>query len=139
MSKPSGKWVVAVHGGAGDISRSTDVHPFIQGLNEAVNAGVSVLQNGHVSDLQSWNADGVPPPPLALAACLEAAEVLEKNELFNAGRGAVLNEAGYVENEASVMYGATRKSGAVCGRKFEKFIHPFKDGLEAQYQLTLTS
>lgn len=116
-TKPAGRWAVAVHGGAGMLSTSIDPGPYITALTTAVNAAVSVLENGHAPDL-GWSRAGVPAPPLALAACLEAAEHFEGNVLFNAGKGSVLNEAGFVENEAAVMYGATRKSGAVCGCTF---------------------
>lgn len=57
--------------------------------------------------------------PNALAAALAAVETLENCPLFNAGKGAVLNARGFVENEASVMDGLSMRSGAVCGRKLQ--------------------
>lgn len=35
----------------------------------------------------------------------------------DAGKGGVLNDAGVVELEASVMDGSTMRTGAICGSK----------------------
>lgn len=51
----------------------------------------------------------------ALDAVQDAAVVLEDDPLFNAGRGAVLNELGEAEHDAAVMCGATAEAGGVAG------------------------
>jgi L-asparaginase / beta-aspartyl-peptidase len=50
----------------------------------------------------------------ALDAVTAAVTALEDCPLFNAGRGSVLNAAGEVEMDASVMDGATLRAGAVA-------------------------
>jgi beta-aspartyl-peptidase (threonine type) len=45
---------------------------------------------------------------------------LENNPIFNAGKGAVLNDAGGVELDASIMDGATKACGAVAGTTIAK-------------------
>ena len=50
----------------------------------------------------------------ALEAVQAAAVALEDNPLFNAGRGAVLNEDGEVEHDAAVMCGHTGRAGGVA-------------------------
>ncbi|MGH3995940.1 MAG: isoaspartyl peptidase/L-asparaginase family protein [Pseudonocardiaceae bacterium] len=93
--------VLAVHGGAGRIvpenlgpERATASR---RGLSQSLAAGMAVLRDGGSA------LDGV------IAAVL----VLEDNEQFNAGRGAVLTAAGGVEHDAAVVDGATRRAGAV--------------------------
>lgn len=113
---PANQWAVAIHGGAGTISRDTAAAPYEAALTAAMNQAVKVLEIGHHN--APWSASGLPEPPLALAAALAAVELMEDCELFNAGRGGVLNDAGIVENEASVMNGATMRTGAVCGRTY---------------------
>jgi isoaspartyl peptidase/L-asparaginase-like protein (Ntn-hydrolase superfamily) len=49
----------------------------------------------------------------ALEAVVAAVLVLEDDEQFNAGRGAVLTAAGGVEHDAAVADGTTRRAGAV--------------------------
>jgi isoaspartyl peptidase/L-asparaginase-like protein (Ntn-hydrolase superfamily) len=50
----------------------------------------------------------------ALDAVVIAVTVLEDDEQFNAGRGAVLTAAGEVQHDAAVADGATRRAGAVA-------------------------
>jgi beta-aspartyl-peptidase (threonine type) len=50
-------------------------------------------------------------------AVTAAVLVLEDDPLFNAGRGAVLNEAGRHELDASIMEGVTLRAGAVAGTR----------------------
>ena len=50
----------------------------------------------------------------ALDAVQAAAVALEDDPLFNAGRGAVLNEHGEVEHDAAIMCGRTTRAGGVA-------------------------
>jgi beta-aspartyl-peptidase (threonine type) len=87
---------IVVHGGAGretPDSRS----PRRAGVRRALEAGWLVL------------AGGGP----ALDAVVEAVVALEDDPHFNAGLGSVLNEAGEVEMDASVMEGHGLRAGAV--------------------------
>jgi L-asparaginase / beta-aspartyl-peptidase len=94
---------LAIHGGAGALPRaemSADREQrYRAGLSEALEAGFAVLENGGTS----------------LDAVTRAVVILEDDPLFNAGRGAVFTLDGHNELDASIMDGATRKAGAVCG------------------------
>jgi len=94
---------IAVHGGAGNFDpqqvSAAIRKDFHDCLNEALQAGYNLLTRD-----QS-----------AVSAVIAAVRVLEDSELFNAGRGAVLNRDGAVELDASIMDGNTRKAGAVAG------------------------
>jgi isoaspartyl peptidase/L-asparaginase-like protein (Ntn-hydrolase superfamily) len=50
----------------------------------------------------------------AVDAVVEATAVLEDDELFNAGRGAVLTADGDIEHDAAVMDGRRRRAGAIA-------------------------
>jgi beta-aspartyl-peptidase (threonine type) len=94
---------LAIHGGAGtlpraDMSAESEAR-YRAGLSEALAAGFAVLESGGTS----------------LEAVTRAVVVLEDCPLFNAGRGAVFTHDGQNELDASIMDGATRKAGAVCG------------------------
>jgi isoaspartyl peptidase/L-asparaginase-like protein (Ntn-hydrolase superfamily) len=93
--------VLAVHGGAGRIipeEFSADRAAAARvGLGQSLAAGMAVLRDGGS----------------ALDAVIAAVLVLEDDEQFNAGRGAVLTAAGGVEHDAAVADGATRRAGAV--------------------------
>lgn len=95
-------FVVAVHGGAGRIDRSTLTPEreaaCLTGLREALEQAAAVLRAGGA----------------ALDAAVRAVEVLEDDPAFNAGRGSVLTSAGTVEMDAAVMEGTTRRAGAVA-------------------------
>lgn len=97
--------VLAVHGGAGQLSRRQTEEPartaYEQGLANALRAGQALLLDG----------------ASALEAACAAVASLEDNELFNAGRGAVLCADGTVELSASVMDGSDLSVGAVVGLK----------------------
>jgi beta-aspartyl-peptidase (threonine type) len=101
-------FAIAVHGGAGTLSRrETSIEQeraYAEGLSAALDAGYSVLER-----------DGT-----SLDAAIAAVCVLEDNPLFNAGRGAVLTRDGAAELDASVMDGASLKAGAVTGLKHVK-------------------
>ena len=85
-----------MHGGAGGPVR--DEQPYHEGLRAAATAGWEVLA-----------AAGS-----ALDAVQAAAVALEDDPLFNAGRGAVLNEHGEVEHDAAIMCGHTGAVGGVA-------------------------
>lgn len=93
--------VLAVHGGAGRIvpaevgaQRAAAAR---RRLGQSLAAGMAVLRDGGS----------------ALDAVIAAVVVLEDDEQFNAGRGAVLTSAGGVEHDAAVADGGTRRAGAV--------------------------
>jgi beta-aspartyl-peptidase (threonine type) len=97
------KFGIAIHGGAGTLLRSSMTSEkekeYLTGLEDALKAGYSVLQNGGSS----------------LDAVEAAVVVLEDCPLFNAGRGSVFNHIGKHEMDASIMYGKTLEAGAVSG------------------------
>jgi L-asparaginase / beta-aspartyl-peptidase len=94
---------LAIHGGAGTILPSM-LTPQLEaeykkGLNDALNAGYTVLQNAGS----------------ALDAVQAAVQSLEDCVLFNAGRGSVFTNAGTHEMDACLMEGKTLAAGAVSG------------------------
>jgi beta-aspartyl-peptidase (threonine type) len=93
---------LAVHGGAGTLSRAQlsaeREQAYRQGLAAALSAGQAVLE-----------AQGC-----ALDAVQAAVTTLEDDELFNAGRGAVLTADGTVELDAAIMDGTQLRAGAVA-------------------------
>lgn len=93
---------IAIHGGAGTIPRANMTPEreaaYRQGLQQALDAGYAVLEKTGSS----------------LDAVNTAVRLLEDNELFNAGRGAVFNRAGQVELDAAIMDGSTLAAGAVA-------------------------
>lgn len=102
--------VLAIHGGAGTILRE-DMTPeldqaYREALAGALLAGYQVLSNGGDS----------------VAAVEAALRPMEDSHLFNAGRGAVLNDDGEVEMDASIMVGQSGMAGAVAGARTTR--HP---------------
>ena len=96
------RWAIAIHGGAGVLSRNTPpekVREFEQALQQALQLGVDRLRSGAE----------------ALDVCEAVVRVLEDDPHFNAGKGAVFNEKGEHELDASIMAGHTRRCGAVAG------------------------
>lgn len=94
---------LAIHGGAGTLSR-VDMTPdreqvYHAGLQEALTAGYTLLAKGNS----------------ALDAVEQAVQLLENNELFNAGRGAVFTADGRHELDAAIMCGRTLNAGAIAG------------------------
>jgi beta-aspartyl-peptidase (threonine type) len=97
------KVTMVIHGGAGTITRE-EMDPelevaYLQGLQNALDAGYAVLQEGGS----------------ALNAVKAAAVILEDNLLFNAGRGSVFTKKGLQEMDAAIMDGETLEAGAVAG------------------------
>ncbi len=96
-------WLLAVHGGAGEIPERGEAPAWAalarEGLEASLRAGGGVLRAGGG----------------ALAAAVEAVAALEDCPAFNAGRGSVANREGQVEMDAAVMEGTGRRAGAVAG------------------------
>lgn len=94
---------MVIHGGAGTIDReemSAELEKaYLQGLQEALNAGYAVLEEGGP----------------AINAVKTASVILEDNLLFNAGRGSVFTKKGLQEMDAAIMDGQTLQAGAVAG------------------------
>jgi beta-aspartyl-peptidase (threonine type) len=99
---------IAIHGGAGVISRSAmteeNEKAYRADLERALDAGYKVLESGGSS----------------LDATVAAVKIMEDSPLFNAGLGAVFNHEGINELDAAIMDGATKKAGAVAGVRHVK-------------------
>jgi L-asparaginase / beta-aspartyl-peptidase len=96
-------WSLVIHGGAGGPPKGSlppeDEKEYLQKLDEALQKGGNILQNGGSS----------------LDAVEAVVRYMEDCPLFNAGKGAVLNEYGKPELDASIMDGKNLKAGAVAG------------------------
>jgi L-asparaginase / beta-aspartyl-peptidase len=95
------KYALIIHGGAGTLSPE-QITPEIErdlraGLQRSLNAGQTILRKGGSS----------------LDAVTAAVRVLEDDQLFNAGRGAVFTSAESHEMDAAIMDGQTLRAGAV--------------------------
>jgi beta-aspartyl-peptidase (threonine type) len=102
MLAPLPAWSLAIHGGAGGMSR-TNLTPDADtaaraALAAALDAGAAVLTAGGS----------------ALDAVEAAVASLEDAPEFNAGRGAVFTADGTVELDAAIMDGTDRRAGAVA-------------------------
>ena len=99
----SGKWVIVIHAGAGGPVKGSmpadQEKAYLEKLNEALQLGSKILAGGGSS----------------LDAVEAAVKSMEDCPLFNAGKGAVLNENGKAELDASIMDGRTGMAGAVAG------------------------
>lgn len=97
------KFAIVIHGGAGGIKREyfteEQIKAYEEKLQEAIDAGYKVLENGGIS----------------LDAIQAAINVMEDSPLFNAGKGAVYNSDGNQEMDAAIMDGSTLNSGAIAG------------------------
>ncbi|MDE1185266.1 MAG: isoaspartyl peptidase/L-asparaginase [Pantoea sp.] len=97
------KAVIAIHGGAGAITRAAmsaeKEQYYRQQLTAIVAAGQQILADGGS----------------AMDAVTEAVRLLEECPLFNAGKGAVFTHQGTHELDASIMDGKTLEVGAVAG------------------------
>lgn len=94
--------VIAIHGGAGAMARAAmspeKEREYLDALSAILSAGQAVLGAGGS----------------ALDAVTEAVRLLEDCPLFNAGHGSVFTSAGTHELDASIMDGATLRSGAIA-------------------------
>ena len=88
---------IVVHGGAGNWKPEHHAAA-LDGISRAVDAGHAILAAGGE----------------ALAAVQAAVVVLEDDPVFNAGRGAALDERGRALHDAAIMRGADRAAGAVA-------------------------
>ena len=96
---------ILIHGGAGTMEREKmsieKELEYKKKLEEALNKGYEILENNGSSEL----------------AVIEAIKVMEDSPLFNAGKGAVLDERGEASLDASFMSGKNLNAGAVAGVK----------------------
>jgi L-asparaginase / beta-aspartyl-peptidase len=96
------EFAIAIHGGAGVISRDMpeDVRDaYISSLTSALVMGRDLLAGGASS----------------LDAIEQVIRFMEDDPLFNAGRGAVLTNTGRAELDASIMDGRDLSAGAIAG------------------------
>lgn len=97
------KFSIAIHGGAGTITRALMTPEreaaYTEGLKAALDKGYRILAGGGS----------------ALDAIEASIVSLENNSLFNAGRGSVFTHEGRHEMDASIMRGDTLEAGAVAG------------------------
>lgn len=106
---PPVHWAIAIHGGAGTINRDAPAERLLAyrgAMKEALSLGTKMLAEGSSS----------------LDVCEAVLCLLEDNPMFNAGKGAVFNEKGEHELDASIMDGSTMRCGAVAGVRTVK--HP---------------
>ena len=101
-------YALVVHGGAGYIyeGRYTEEEEkhYLNKLEEAINLGYDILNNNGSS----------------VDAVETVIRVLEDSPFFNAGKGAVLNDDGNVELDASIMDGKNINAGGVASLKHIK-------------------
>jgi beta-aspartyl-peptidase (threonine type) len=100
--RPRAEWAVVVHGGAGVIPGNeyeAVEQQYLDSLTAAVELGKSILESGGTS----------------LDAVERVITLLEDDPLFNAGKGAVFNQEGRHELDASIMSGRDMSCGAVAG------------------------
>ena len=97
FSRGPARWVILVHGGAGDLDGER-IPAHAAGCLAAAEVGAAVLRRGGS----------------ALDAVEAAVRALEDDPHFNAGTGACLDEEGNVELDASIMEGTTLRAGGVA-------------------------
>jgi beta-aspartyl-peptidase (threonine type) len=91
--------VLAVHGGAGVLSREGNEDFCRAAIDAALRAGYETLQESGSTSLDAVTA----------AIC-----ALEDAPCFNAGKGAAFTSDGRIELDASIMDGASRRAGAIA-------------------------
>ncbi|VVT17572.1 isoaspartyl peptidase/L-asparaginase family protein [Erythrobacter sp. EC-HK427] len=96
-------WAIALHGGAGTLSREAMTPEreaeYTASLQAALDAGAAILAEGGTAE----------------DAIVAVITILEDDPLFNAGRGAVLTWDGGISHDASIMLGDSRAAGATAG------------------------
>ncbi len=125
------KWALALHGGAGTISKELPdsiKQNYFDALDEALVIGEKILKEGGS----------------ALDAVEKVINYLEDNPLFNAGKGSVFTSEGKHELDAAFMHGNTLKAGAITGvttvknpislarKVMEESVHIFFSGAGAE-------
>ena len=102
-TRPAIRPIVAIHGGAGTLTRAaasaTQQAQYRDALASVLQAAQTMLERGES----------------ALDVVTEAVRLLEECPLFNAGRGSVYTADGAHELDACVMRGSDRAAGAVAG------------------------
>jgi L-asparaginase / beta-aspartyl-peptidase len=97
------KITLAIHGGAGTITRASMTpekdKSYREALETALKKGYEVLRNGGTS----------------IDAVEATVRVMEDSPLFNAGKGAVFTHEGKNELDAAIMEGKNLKAGAIAG------------------------
>ena len=97
------EWSIAIHGGAGTLSRDAMTPDreaaYNASLQAALDAGTNVLRSGGTAE----------------DAVIAVITRMEDDPLYNAGRGAVLTWDGGISHDASLMLGHDRAAGAVAG------------------------
>ena len=107
INMPKKEYAIAIHGGAGVISKTIPDSirkNYEAGLKEALDTGIELLKEGKP----------------ALEVVEQVIHKLENNPLFNAGKGAVFTAQGEHELDACIMDGKTLATGAVTGVKTVK-------------------
>ena len=103
MSAVQHPWVLVIHGGAGNIDKAGmkagEEQAYLKKLDEALKTGSEILSHGGSS----------------LDAVEAVVRFMEDCPLFNAGKGAVLDENGKAELDAAIMDGKSGMAGAVGG------------------------
>lgn len=109
----SKKAIMVIHGGAGTILKENMTEEkevaIKESMAKALLKGFKLIGKGKSSE----------------EAIVAAINIMEDNEIFNAGKGAVLNEDGIVEMDASIMEGKGKNAGAVAG------VHRIKNPINA--------
>ena len=95
--------IILVHGGAWGIP-DDECKDHEKGIHEAILIGENALSQGKS----------------AVDVVVDVLTTMENSGIFDAGCGAVLNQAGEVELDAGIMDGRTKQWGAVCGIKHFK-------------------
>jgi len=107
MEKTTGTYALVIHGGAGTMeptAAESEKRAYRASLEKALSAGRDILASGGT----------------ALDAVETCVRILEDDEEFNAGKGAVFNEQARHELDASIMDGSTMACGAVAGTRTVK-------------------
>ena len=118
---------IAIHGGAGTIKQNA-ITPekeasIRQTLEKSIQSGIEVLKAAGSS----------------VDAVVAAVSVMEDSPEFNAGRGSVFNNKGFVEMDASVMCGKTLRAGGVtCVRNVKNPIILSREILEKSRHVLLS-
>ena len=105
--KPEDRYTVVVHGGT------------VSAPHEATDAQLELIRDV-VTEASASLAAGEP----ALDVVIDAIVVLEDTGLLDAGKGSFRNTAGFVENDASIVQGATGRTGAVAA--MQRLKNPIK-------------
>ncbi|ESQ74265.1 isoaspartyl peptidase/L-asparaginase family protein [Asticcacaulis sp. AC402] len=120
MNRP---WAIAIHGGAG-VHADRDYSRAEAFLYDLVRDGADRLKAGMT----------------ALDVVQALCEAMEDSGLFVAGRGSAPNTAGFIELDAALMEGHTRRAGSVCALKgFESPIAAARAVMERTDHVLMTA